>query len=192
MEDPLQVEVEYPVPRPGVVIFEWRSPGGPCVVYEHIERLPALFHRVGEPPASLLAREVLGNRDAFADPGQLLRHRSAYLGLAAADQDRSTVLHERLGDHQPNAGGAPGDDHTLALYRKQLARTHPHTSQSSYVHASQIPPNGSALSLLPTLLSEATPQLALEYLAGGVARQVFHEEDVFGALEVRQLPSGVL
>ena len=44
----------------------------------------------------------------------------------------------------------------------------------------------------PPLSGEATPQFALEDLACGVARQVFHEEDVLGALEVRQLPSGVL
>jgi hypothetical protein len=38
---------------------------------------------------------------------------------------------------------------------------------------------------------EASAQFALEDLAGGVAWQVLHEEDVLGALEVRQLPSGV-
>jgi len=38
---------------------------------------------------------------------------------------------------------------------------------------------------------EASAQFTFEDLAGGVARQVLHEEDVLGALEVRQLPSGV-
>src|SRR5215212_4746150 len=168
MKDSLHVEVEHPVPSPGVVIFERRSPGSPSVVYQHVERVPALFHRVSEPPASLLAREVLGDRDAFAHPGQLFRHRGARLGLAAADQDRSTILHERPGDHQPNAGGASRDDHTLTLHRKQLARTHPHPSLTSPMpmpvnnapnprlceyrcdnHAPQILLDGSDPSLLP-------------------------------------------
>ena len=38
---------------------------------------------------------------------------------------------------------------------------------------------------------EPLPRLALEDLAGGVARQVVDEEDVLGTLEVRQLLSGV-
>src|SRR5215213_4066458 len=49
-------------------------------------------------------------------------------------------------------------------------------------------------SLLPPRsnpIGELFPQLALEDFAGGVARQVLHEEDVFGALVVRQLLFGV-
>src|SRR5918992_4013413 len=42
------------------------------------------------------------------------------------------------------------------------------------------------------LIGELFAQLAFEDLAGGVARQVLHEEDVLGALKVRQLLPGVL
>ncbi len=51
-------------------------------------------------------------------------------------------------------------------------------------------PGGSALAVL-RFVGERFAELAFEDLAGGVARQVVHEEDVLGYLEAVQVLAGV-
>ena len=74
VEDALNIEVEDPVPRPGVVLVQWCTPGSAGVVDQYVDG----WDGPGRPPPPgdgiLLGGEIGGKPDARSKAGQL-RHR---------------------------------------------------------------------------------------------------------------------
>ena len=82
VEDRLQVERQYLVPRRVGVLGERRAPVGACVVDQDVERRLAPGERVGQAARAGLAREIGGEREARALTRQLGRDLVADVRLA--------------------------------------------------------------------------------------------------------------
>ena len=122
VEDALDVEVEDPVPRGGVVLGQRRPPGGPGVVDQYVDGGMAGADLVCESSGPLLGGQVGGHSRAGAVAGELGHRRVDGVGLAGRDDDGGPGGHEPARDHPADPPGAAGDHHRLARNREELVR----------------------------------------------------------------------
>ncbi len=121
-EEPRHVDREHTVPSLVRKAFQRLAPGLAGIVDEDMEVRGSRPHLGGQRRHARLRGDIAGKafrRAAGAKRVQLPRHRLACIALARGNQHPRPGLHESLGNHAADAGGAAGHERGLARDREQ-------------------------------------------------------------------------
>src|SRR5439155_26236106 len=115
-EDAADVQVHHLVRRFQRMLFGRRAPGGAGVVDEDVD-LPQALQRFTGDTLNFFGLAHVGRDPARVDALglQVCRRLFEIAGLARAQQNLRARFTERLGDLQPEAARAAGDERRLAL-----------------------------------------------------------------------------